>query len=168
VALTVAVLCLAPGSARAEQTQSPDTTLAFVAGAFVMAAGFMVGSVLLATNTDNRTADNAGWLTMNGGFTVAPIASHAVVGEWGRGLAFAAAPAAAMGGTAALFQVDSGTVVHGSLPEQRVLWSFFLAGLFSGTAGVVDAALARGRTAPVTVAPMIGAGHLGLSVGGTL
>ena len=142
--------------------------MAFAAGAFVMAAGFMAGSVLLATNTDDRAADNAGWLTMSGGFALAPIASHAVVGEWGRGLAFAAAPAAAMGGTAALFQLDSGTVVHGSLPEQRVLWSFFLVGLFSGTAGVVDAALAQGRAAPVTVAPSVGAGHLGLSVGGSL
>jgi hypothetical protein len=156
---------LAPRAARAE---TPEPAAAFFAGALVFVGGFTAGGLLLATSNANITQDNAGWLAMNAGFTLAPLASHAFVGEWMRGLIFAAPPAAMTTGTFVLMDVDSGVIVHGSLPEQRVLWSLLGAGLFSGAVGVVDATFARERSVSLIVAPTVGAGRLGLELGGTL
>jgi len=151
-------------NARAE---TPDPAAAFFTGALVFVGGFTAGGLLLATS-GGSTQDNLGWLVMEGGFALAPLASHAVVGEWTRGIAFAAVPAAMTGGSAVLFNVDPGTIVHGSLPEQRVLWGLFGAGLFSSAVGVVDAAFARDRANSLIVAPSVGAEHLGLQLAGTL
>lgn len=164
-ALAAMVLATSPASAA-----EPDGGLAFVAGAAAFVASFTVGSLLLATSNDGAAQGNAGWLTIESGFVIAPIASHALVGEWTRGLVFAGAPAAALAGTATLFDLEPSTIVHGSLPQQRVLWSLFVAGLLSGSAGVVDAALASGRrrARPVTLMPTVAHGQIGIQVGGAL
>jgi hypothetical protein len=172
-------LLLAAPSSRADQ---PQPALAFLAGASVLLAGFAVGGVLLSTSKGNDTKDDAAWLTIETGFALAPLASHAVVGEWLRGLAFAAPPAAVIAGTAALFGVDPGTIEHGEIPEQRVLWSLFGFALLSSAVGVVDSAFADKHAAvrapdmpsapavarprgSVAVTPLFGSGHLGLRIG---
>src|SRR5205085_7534392 len=109
-----------------------------VGRAAVFVAGFAVGGMLIAAVNANEGQANAGWLTMESTFAIAPIVAHGVSGDWARGFAWAAAPAAAVGGTAGLFAYDKGTIFHGSLAEQRWLWSFFGAGLAVGTAGLVD------------------------------
>jgi hypothetical protein len=147
--------------------QGPDTGAAVVAGAAVFVASFAVGGLLLAATTGNAQS-NAGWFTIESGFALGPLASHAVVGEWGRGRLLSAPPATMIGGTAVLFDHDSGTILHGSLTEQRIMWGFFSAGLLSGMFGVVDAALAKGRSSPVAITPTVGAGRVGLEIGGTL
>jgi hypothetical protein len=148
----------------------PDGGIAFVAGAAAYVATFTVGGLLLATSNDGATQSNAGWLTIESGFVMAPLASHAFAGEWGRGLVFAAPPLAAMAGTATLFDLQPQTIIHGSLPQQRVLWSLFVVGLLSGSAGIVDGVLApsRRRPRPIAIAPSLGRGQMGVSIEGTL
>ncbi len=152
--------------ARADE---PDTALGVLTGASVFVLGFGAGATLLATSGEkNPSQDNAGWLTMESGFVVAPLVSHGVVGEWTRGLAFSAVPVGALGGSAGLFADRPRTVRHGVLSEQRVLWALFGAALFTGAAGVVDVAFAGERAHSLTIAPAVGAGRYGLEVGGTL
>jgi hypothetical protein len=155
---------LAASPARAEE---PDVGLGILTGAATIVAGFGVGAAVVATAGEHDASrNNAGWLTMESGFLLAPIAAHGVVHEWGRGLWFATVPAGCIGGSAAVFGVDGETVRHGVLSEQRVLWGLFSLALFSGAAGVVDVAFAGDRS--VTVAPAVGAGRYGLEIRGPL
>ncbi len=165
-AVAAPLLLLAPSSHADDP--APDRGAALVAGAAVLVAGFTVGGMLVATGGDQNAQTNAGWLTMESAFAVAPLASHAVAGEWVRGLAWAGPPAAMAGGTAALFAYDHGTVLHGSLPEQRWVWTLFGLGLGAGAAGVLDVLWADRRSAPLAITPAIGLGHIGLNVQGML
>jgi hypothetical protein len=159
----MATFALATSPARADKP-----ALAFLAGASVFLAGFAAGGVLTTTGNANDAQNNAGWLTMEAGFALAPIASHAVTGEWTRALAFAAPPAASLAGTATLFAMHPATIVHGELAEQRVMWSLFGLGVLSSILGVVDATFADRRARAITVAPVLGSGQVGFGVGGTL
>jgi hypothetical protein len=162
-----AALLLFPSTSRAEKPAA-DRGAALVTGAAVFVVGFAVGGMLVATARDDRQLANAGWLTMESSFALAPLASHAMVGEWGRGLAWTAAPAAMVGGTGALFAYDPGTIAGGSLVEQRWLWSFFSLGLASGTAGLLDVLWSGRRSASVSITPSVGAGHFSLDIQGEL
>jgi hypothetical protein len=162
--LMVVALLLPPSVASAEE---PDAGLAVVVGAASNVAAFIVGGTVLATSHSDAV-NNAGWLTIESGFVLAPFAAHAVEGEWGRGALFAAVPAACLGGTATLFGVVPNTVDQGSLPQQRLMWGLFVAGQFAAAVGIVDAAFAPMRAHKIVVAPTIGVGHVGLSIGGIL
>ncbi len=159
-----ASLVLAVSPARAD----PDPAVGVVTGTAVLLLGFTVGSTVAATADGQNGPTNAGWLVMESGFVLAPWTAHAVLGEWTRGLAFAALPAAAEGGTAGLLDSTPGLVLHGTLVQQRILWGLFGAGLASGVVGVVDAAFAPGRSGSIAMAPMVGPGQVGLEVGGCL
>jgi hypothetical protein len=139
---------------------------AVVVGAATIFAGFAVGGTLMAATGDDTRANQAGWFVIESSFAVAPFAAHGVVGEWGRGALFASIPAATTLGTIPVFAVDPAGVDHGSLPEQRIMWALFCAGLATSMAGVVDAALAPGRR--VTVAPSFTRTSAALAVGGVL
>jgi hypothetical protein len=170
VPLALAVGSLAP-TARASPPDPPDAALALVSGAAVNVAGMIVGGTVMATSHGAILPYNAGWMTMEASFTVSPLLAHGLVGEWGRGLAFAAGPAAMLGGTAALFQMAPDTVEHGTLPQQRVMWALFGIGFLASAAGVVDATLAPRRARAirdVVIAPVVGAGQMGLQIGGRL
>src|SRR5258708_31312543 len=93
----------------------PDPALALLAGAAPAFAGFVVGSTVMATSNGDAARNNTGWFAIEGGFAVAPLAAHAVVGEWGRGAAFAATPTAMLAGTATLFGFEPRTVAHRTL-----------------------------------------------------
>ena len=142
--------------------------MAFVSGTSVFVAGFAAGGALLGTNAASSLQANAGWLTIEAGFTLAPLVSHAVAGQSTRGLWFAAPPAAAWGGTLALFEIDPGTIEHGAIDEQRILWSLFGVALLSSVAGVVDAVAGAEHTSDVAIAPLVGPGRVGFSVGAHL
>ena len=161
----VAALLVAPSSSRA---QTPDPGAGFVAGASAFVAGFAIGGLLVATGSGSKATDNAGWFAMESGFALAPFAAHAVVGEWARGLAFSAPPAAVSGSTAALFAYDPATIESGTLVEQRWLWSFFCVGLVSGAVGVVDATFAGQRRAIPAIALSVAKGSVGIDLRGNL
>ena len=157
------VLSVAP-RAHAEE---PEPALGFFVGAATLVVGFGVGGAVTATSADENTTQNtAGWITMQSAFVVAPLVGHGVVHEWGRGLWFAAVPAAALGGSSAVFAIDSQAVRHASISEQRVLWSLLTVGLVGGAAGVVDVAFAGDRA--VTLTPTIGGGTYGVEIRGSL
>ncbi len=161
----VALALLSPSDAHAA---APDPALALFSAASIQLLGFVVGGALLATSQSDSGRNNAGWLTIEGGFTLAPLAAHGVANEWGRGALFAAVPAAALGTTAGLFASDPGAVERGGLPEQRWMWGLFGVGLMASVAGVVDAMLASGRVPAVRIEPAVAMGQLGLRIGGTL
>jgi hypothetical protein len=163
-AASLGALVLATTPVRAE----PDPGVGLVAGTAVLLLGFTVGSTIVATADGSNTATNAGWLVMESGFALAPWTAHAAVGQWARGLAFAALPAATTGGTIGLFDYAPGTVLHGTLVQQRILWGLFGGGLVSSVVGMLDVTLASRRAGSVALAPMVGAGEVGLQVGGGL
>jgi hypothetical protein len=135
-------------------------------------AGFAVGGVLVATGQGDDGQTSAGWLVMNAGFALAPVVSHAITGEWTRALVFGAIPFASLAGSATLIAVRPGTIEHGELEDQRVIWSLFGAALLTSIAGVVDSAFADKRAAskapPIALAPLVGPGQFGLGVGAAL
>jgi hypothetical protein len=155
------------------RAETPDAGLAILAGSATALAGFAAGGLLLGTSGDRNQTNNLGWMTIQGGFVLAPLSAHAVVGEWGRGALFAAAPAAMWAGSMSLVQYAPNVVAHGTLEEQRVLWGLFGVAFFSSAVGVVDAVFAPRRATPsapgeVRVAPTAVAGGAELAVQGTL
>jgi hypothetical protein len=156
-----AVLLLAPASARAE----PDPVLAGVVGAATAFTGFAVGGTLMGVTT-NPATNMAGWLTMEGGFALAPFTAHAVVGEWWRGAAFSAVPTATTLGTVPVFLYNENAVLNGTLPQQRWMYVFMCSGILASGVGVVDAVLASRRS--VYLAPTLGGGNYGVVVGGAM
>ena len=162
-------LVLASSPSRAEK---PDPTIAFVTGACVFLAGFAAGGVLLGTDQGSDARTSAGWLAIESGFVLAPLLSHGVEGEWARGIAFAAPPAAMLAGTAVVIGIDPSGIDHGEIGARVPAWSFLTAGLISGVVGVIDSTFAdrRARVLPRTlsVMPVAGVGQLGLQLGATL
>jgi hypothetical protein len=160
-AVSVAVL-LFSAPARAEE---PDPAGAVVAGAAALFVGFVAGGTVIAVS-GSPAAREAGWLGLESGFVVAPLAAHAVVGEWGRGALFAAVPAVTTLSTLPVFLEQPDAVDHGSLEEQRVMWSLFVGGLGVAVAGIIDAATSTSRSVHLT--PILARGTAGLVVGGAL
>jgi hypothetical protein len=159
-----ALVVATPSAAHAE----PDPGVGLVAGTAALLLGFTVGSTVVATANGSNTATNTGWLIMESGFVLAPWTAHAALGQWTRGLAFAALPAAATGGTVGLFDYSAGTVLHGTLVQQRILWGLFGGGLASSVFGILDVTFGAPRAGTVAVAPMVGSGQVGLQLGGDL
>jgi hypothetical protein len=182
-ALAVIGLVSITSAARAEETaapeRQPDTAAAFIAGASVIVAGLGVGASLIGSNGGSggkcvsggactKSLDNAGWMVMQSSFAAAPIVAHGITGEWGRGLLFSSVPLATTAGSATVLAIDPNAVRHSPLPEQRILWSLFVVGLFSSAYGVVDALSADERARHLVVTPVVGRGIAGIDVEGTL
>ena len=155
---------LAAAPARAD----PEPVVGLVAGAGVMLLGFAVGGTVVATAEGSNMTTNAGWLIMQSGFALAPWTAHAALGQWARGLAFTALPAATVGGAAGLFDYAPDAVLHGSLVQQRVLWGLFGVGLVSSVLGVLDVTFANPHVGSIAIAPIVAARELGVQVGGNL
>jgi hypothetical protein len=170
LALPLPFLFLFAAATAGADPPDPDPSAALLAGTATSVVGIIAGSSIMAAGDRREFAENAGWLTMCGAFTLTPVVAHAVEGEWVRGLVFASAPAVAMGGTGALFAVVPNAVDHGAIDEQRVMWALFGLSVFGAAAGIVDATLAprRAREREVVVAPIAGAGQLGLQIAGRL
>jgi len=161
-----AVLAAALLVALPARAEPPDPAIALAVGAATVFAGFAAGGTFIATHPGDPALTEAGWFVIESGFTVAPLASHAVVDEWGRGAIFAAVPGATTLATIPVFLINENGVEHGTLPQQRVMWGLFCGGLAASMAGVVDSAFAPGRA--IHVAPVLGSGGAGLVVGGAL
>lgn len=149
------------------QAEEPDSALGLFVGATTFVLGFGIGGAVTATAGDHDAAQNtAGWITIQSTFIVAPVVGHAVVHEWGRGLWFAAVPAAALAGSTAVIAVDSEAVRHAPISEQRLLWGLMSLGLVAGAAGVVDVAFAAERAERLSITPTVGSGSYGIDVRG--
>jgi hypothetical protein len=161
-----AVLAAAFLGAPPARADGPDPAVAFAAGAATILAGFVVGGTFIAMDQGDAAKAEAGWFAIEGGFSLAPLVSHALVGEWARGAVFAAVPTATTLATIPVFELNDAGVEHGTLPQQRVMWGLFCGGLAVSTAGVIDTVFAPGRA--VHVVPVLGAGNAGFDVGGAL
>jgi hypothetical protein len=143
--------------------EGPDPASAFIVGAVTQTAGLVIGGSMVASGEGFGPTPKAGFIVLQSSFILTPIFAHGVVDEWGRGLWFAAVPAAALGGTLTLFSVAPGAVTDQDLGEVRVLWSMVTADMLSSTVGVIDATLVRSRTVHVTPSPVgMGAGITGV------
>jgi hypothetical protein len=149
--------------ARADE---PDPAVAVALGGATLLAGFAVGGTLTAMSPGSAGRTEGGWFAIESAFSMAPLVSHGLVGEWGRGAVLAAIPAATTLATVPIFLTNDASVEHGTLPQQRVMWGLFCAGLAASMAGVIDTAFAPGRS--VHIAPVLGAGQAALTVGGAL
>ena len=145
-----------------------DPALSLVAAAGIDALGFVVGSTLLATSHGDDLQNNAGWLTIQSGFVLAPLVAHGVQGQWGRGVLFAAVPASALAGSATVFAIDPGAVERGTLPQQRWIWALFGVGLFGSVWGALDALRVGSAKRTIALQPSVGMGQVGVQIGGTL
>jgi hypothetical protein len=161
-----ALLAASLAMASPARAADPDPGVAIAIGAATILVGFAVGGTLMAATGDNSGANEAGWLILESGFALAPLTSHAAVGEWGRGAVFASVPTATTLATIPVFLIDPAAVEHGSLPEQRVMWGLFVGGLATSMAGVIDTAFAPARR--LRVAPVFGNGTAGVVIGGVL
>jgi hypothetical protein len=160
--LSTPVLATSPAAAEA------DPAMGVVVGSAVLLLGFTVGGAVVASANGTNGQTNAGWLVMESGFGLAPWAAHATLGQWTRGLAFAALPTVTVGGTVGLFDDSGGVVLHGTLVQQRILWGLFGAGFASSVVGVLDVTFASRRSGSIAMAPMVGPGQVGMEVGGCL
>jgi hypothetical protein len=154
--------------ASAQSHAEPDPGVGVVVGAATILAGLAVGATVTATANGSNVSTNSGWLIMESGFALAPLTAHATQSQWVRGLAFAALPTAALGGTVGLFDYSPGTVLHGTIVQQRILWGLFCTALVSSAVGVVDVPLAHPRVGPIALMPLASPGEVGLELGGTL
>jgi hypothetical protein len=173
-ALAASAVAIAAASfvepARADE---PDTALALTVAAALDTIGFVVGGAIIGTSPAGGSGDaqrSFGWLTIQLGYTASPLLSHGVVGEWGRGALFATVPALALGGTAAFYRTRTDGVEFSTLEDQRVVWSFFTAGLLASAAGAIDILFADGRRRAHALAltPALGPGVAGLDLEGAL
>ena len=155
-----ATLAIAVAMAPPARADDPDPAVAIAVGAATIFAGFAVGGTFIAATGDDAARNEAGWFLIESGFALAPLTSHAVVGEWGRGAAFAAVPTATTLGTIPVFLLNPASVDHGTLPQQRVMW-----GLFCTGPRRVDGGRHRHRVLALAgalhVAPVLGAGQRG-------
>ncbi len=127
--LVGSALLVLPRAARATE---PDTGMALFTAAALDTAGFVAGGALIATSPTGGRGDGQrsfGWLAIQAGYTLSPLAAHGVVGEWDRGALFAAAPAGALAGTAAFYRSRTDGVEYSSWEEQWMVWGLFTAGL---------------------------------------
>jgi hypothetical protein len=164
-AALTSLLLFSSSPARAAD-RHPDGVVAFAVGAVTIFAGFAIGGTLVAASGENAGKNEAGWLAIESGFALAPFTSHAAVGEWWRGAAFAAIPTASTLGSVPIFLARQDAVENGPIPQQEGLWWLFVAGLGSSIIGVVDATFAPARS--LHVAPVLGPHSAGLTVGGAL
>jgi hypothetical protein len=169
--ILIAGLTAIPSTARADDSATSSGWALASAGA-IDVTGFIVGGMLLARGGGDHLRDNAGWLTIESGFVLSPVAAHGVSGEWGRGALFALVPLATLAVTTALFEAEPDTVESGTLPQQRWMWAMFGGGLFASAVGVVDALWAPGRAPAraraLVIRPAVARDQFGLQIGGTL
>jgi hypothetical protein len=158
-----AMLLARPLAAKAADSP-PDGAAAFAVGAATIFVGFAVGGTLIAASGLDAPKNEAGWFAIESGFALAPLTSHAVVGEWGRGLAFASMPTATTLGSVPVFLASRDAVANGVILQQEALWWCFLAGLGTSIAGVIDAAFAPRRA--LQLAPVVGPHDARLVLGG--
>jgi hypothetical protein len=155
-------LVLGPRSARAEEA-SP--ALGFVAGAATHVLGAAIGGALIGASRHDAQVNNAGVLTMDAGFALAPLVAHGAVGEWGRGALFSVVPVGTFAATGIFLAAEPAAVENGPIEQQRVLWSLLGAGLIGSLVGVIDVAFAGER---VQITPRVTAQEIGVGLSGVL
>ena len=149
---------------------------AFAVGSLLSAVPFAIGTVV-TTSSHEQATQNAGVYTLQGGLALAPFVSHAMLGEYRRGLLFTIAPAIGSGSMMTLLAIHPDAVTHASLEVQRYYYFMVVASVLGGGIGVVDTLFSPSREparvfprtqGSLRIAPILSPGNYGLSVGGAL
>lgn len=186
--LILALSCLAVAAAARPAAASPadgprpgdpPVAVALATGTATALIPLVLGVMHTASVSTNGSR-NVGLMVAGAGFTLSPLISHIVLGEYARGAAFSAVPLAAEIAMIALVSVNPDAVFAASTGTRTTFGALFSFGIFSATLGLVDVALARDRWRDrardrlprplrgLTLAPMIGREGGGLLLGGTL
>lgn len=142
-------LLAAPALASAAAPASPEEARApsaLVTG-FVIAGGSLAAGGYLLAGDGTLDAKHNGLYLMHGGLTLAPLAAHAVGGEWWRGAAFSIVPALAGGGMVALLAATPEAPIRGKNKSQRIYPVLITVAVLGSALGIFDAALVDERRA---------------------
>jgi len=124
---------------------------ALVTGIGIAGASLAYGGTLLTVNGSLATK-HTGLAVMHTGLALAPLMAHGVVGEWWRGAAFSAVPAAGGVGMAILLAKRPEAPIKGKEKSQRFYPVLIAASVIGSAVGIFDAALCDGRLPAVNVA----------------
>jgi hypothetical protein len=169
-ALVLLCVVLGPARALAEQAAGEPPVLASVAAGAGLALGSLaVAGVVLATH-QSQASRRPGAYTLLYGLSLAPIVSHAIVGEWARAAWFGAVPVVTALAATALIEASPSLLEAGGLGNRRVLTLCYTLVLLSSAVGLYDSILAgeRARAQRVAFGPLLGRGELGVALGGQL
>jgi hypothetical protein len=172
LALLVLAASARTASAQSDATEGDERALiATAAGAALAISGLAAGGAMLATH-DDEPGRKAGAYTLLGGLALAPIASHAITGEWDRAAMFGAAPIAGVIGAALMIERAPVLLGHGQLEERRVLALCYGITLLGSAIGLFDTLNAgerqRERARSLAIAPWVSRDRFGVAVGGWL
>jgi hypothetical protein len=164
---------LVPRSARAQLAPLPadpaPAEWAVVAGATTALVPLAVGTSLLARE-NGPASPQAGIHVIDAGLALAPLVAHGLVGEWRRGLAFAAISGGAALGASIIVELRPDVIEHGRVAPRVSFAALLTLALFASGIGVADCAAAPERARrPVrfSVALVPQPGGVGLALGGT-
>src|SRR6185295_509359 len=120
----------------------------------------------------DRSEREAAQQRVRAGLALAPIASHAIAGEFDRAAMFGAAPIAGVIGAALMIERAPVLLGHGQLEERRVLALCYGITLLSSAIGLFDTLNAgerqRERERSLAIAPWVSRDHFGVALGGWL
>jgi len=168
-AWSAVVILALPRRARAEtSTDDRPALLAFASGMATAGAGLAVGGAVFAANDSDR-GRRIGIYVADAGLTLAPLVSHAMLGEWKRGVVSALPPAASSLGMVALLAYRPHMVTHGEVAGQYAFSLLLAATVFSSVFGVIGV-LPNGeqRGPSVAIAPSFDRERVGIEIGGLL
>ena len=166
--VATAALVFVPSSALAE-VDDPLVASALATGAAIAGVSLGLGAAVVATGASDASK-GAGVIAAQAGFTLAPVLSHGMLGEWKRGSLFAVAPAVGTLGMLALLEARPHTVAGGPSEYQYTFSTLFTLSVLSSMVGVFDVTMFhdRARRVDVAVSPTISPDLVGIHIGGTL
>ena len=123
----------------------PRAPIALATGLAVAGVSFAAGGFLLAGD-GGLPSKHAGLAVLHTGLTLAPLAAHGVVGEWGRGAVFSIAPALSGLGMALLLAERPEAPVMGKNKSQRIYPVLITVSVLGSALGIFDAALVDERS----------------------
>jgi len=154
-------------AARAEE--APPVGVAIAVGVATALVPLAVGSMIVAGAETDRSRNGGLLLAMNG-LALAPVMTHLIEGERGRGLVFGAVPFAAMVAMAALM-LDRPQVINDlGFPSVRLPFgAILIVAVLASGGGIADGFLAGERWRKrVNVMPVALPGGGGIVIGGSL
>jgi hypothetical protein len=167
-ALALAAAVALPAAAD-ESQRPPPTVLATLAGAVTALVPLAVSSALFAASDDDGHRATSVYVMM-AGLALAPALSHILVREYKRAAIFAAVPLAALVANVVTLEVDPQATTNGSV-ETRLTFGFALSfavvGSVVGLADTLGAGERWRARHPLLIAPAVGNGRVGLSLGGS-
>lgn len=147
----------------------PSAGLALMTGAAAAMIPIALGAALMSSGSASAEK-NLGFGIAGAGFVLAPIVSHAVLGEFRRAALFGALPALSEIGMVVVMAAREDAVFHGTTVSRTTFGALFCADVVFSMVGLIDAAMAgdRARGRGFTLAPSIAHDRIGLTAFGAL